>query len=56
MNVGVAFDVVPSKIHSPKMVCDLKWFLAFKYIFEYGMYISTRKPFKKIYEQHFKNS
>lgn len=56
MNGGVALDGVPSKIRSPKMVCDLKWFLAFKYIFEYEMYISSRKPFKKIYEQHFKIS
>jgi hypothetical protein len=31
------------------VVSDIKWFLAYKYIFR-------RKPFKKIYERHFKNS
>ena len=45
-----------SKVCIPKVVCDLKWFLAYKYTFKSYMYISERKPFKKIYKHRFENS
>ena len=54
----VGYEIVGTcaKVCSPKVVSDLKWFLAYKYIFKYEMYIFVRKPFKKIYGHHFRNS
>ena len=45
-----------NKVCSPKVVYDLKWFLAYKYMFKSEMYIFGGESFKKIYEHHFKNS
>jgi hypothetical protein len=54
----VGYEIVGTcvKVCSPKVVSDLKRFLAYKYIYKYEMYISKKKLFKKIYEHNFKNS
>lgn len=40
VNVGLALDGAPRKTHSPKVVCNPKWFLAYKYIFKSKVYIN----------------
>ena len=42
------------KVCSPKVGCHRKHFLAYKYMFQSEIYIFERKPFKKIYDHHFK--
>lgn len=40
MNVGLALDGTPRKTRNPKVVCNLKWFLAYKYIFKSKAFIN----------------
>ena len=44
------------KVCSPKAICHLKWFLAYKYTSKSKTYIFGRKLFKKKYKKYFKNS
>jgi hypothetical protein len=47
LNVGSMLSIGPlhliGKVCSLKVVCDLKWFLVYKCIFKYEMYIFERK-------------
>ena len=41
------FGTTCAKVHSPKVVCDLKGFLAYEYIFKPEMCIYKRIPLRK---------
>lgn len=42
-----------AKVYSPKVVSDLKWFVAY---IKSEMYIAERKSFEEIYEHNLKKS